>query len=111
MFTSAMSQLYIFSLFIVLALAVTVVVVSKYQPLASKEYWFKSFGFAVVIAVFLSGLALYNLFFYGCIVLLVVAAARESSKYIFSFPRGYLVLGVYLGLWLSLPSGAFQLTT
>ena len=106
-----MNTVLIFTVVVVSSLIAAVVFLKKLRPELENTYWLTGAAVSVVVMALLSGLAWYNLFFYAFVSILIVLGVREASKHIFSISKGGIVLGVYFGLWLSLPVGALQFST
>lgn len=106
-----MSSLIILTAIVVASIIAAVVCLMKLKPDLSRPYWFQAAGVTLIFMAVLSGLAWYNLFFYACVSFVIIMAVREASKYVFLKSKGGPVLGVYFGLWLSLPVGMLQFST
>ena len=106
-----MSPVIVFTAIVIASLVVAVVCLNNLRADLSRYYWLNGLGATFVAMTVLSGLAWYNLFFYAFVSFVIIMGVREASKCIFLNPRGGIVLGIYFGLWLSLPMGMLQLGT
>lgn len=106
-----MNKALIMTMIVLLALPVAITCLHKWNPDLGKKYWFMSMGASILVLGVLSTLAIFNLFFYTCVVLIVLLFVREASKNMFMATEGGLILGIYFGLWLSIPVGVLIYST
>jgi len=97
-------------LVVLIALGLSIPVLKKKLDV-SEGYWVKTIVFSALSFGILAALGLYNLFFYFCAVLVLVLMVRWVSEEFANPKFGSLFLGMYFGLWLSLPIGVYSYGT
>ena len=96
---------------IVAVFIVTVVLLQKIETEKPKQFWVGSVLFAIAISIPLAGLAIFNLFFYAFVALIILMFTRVATAQMFINKHGSAILGLYLGFWLSLPAGVYSYGT
>lgn len=95
---------------VLLALAI-VIPVLKSKMEVQNGYWSKILVFTFLSFAALVALGFYNLFFYACIITMLVLLVRWITQELSNPKYGSLILGLYFGLWLSLPVGVYNYGT
>ena len=96
---------------VVIMFCLSIITIQKFHSELGRNFWNSAALSGVVSLFLLAALSWVHLFVYACVVFIILMAVREASKHMFKTPKGGYVLGIYYGLWMSIPIGAYQYGT